>query len=188
VLLSRRVAKVIAIVVVGLAPWIAYLALALPPRYDARNWTVVWVGFDIALMAVLAHSAWAAWFRRQVMVATALIAGTLFLCDAWFDVMTSFGSRGEWVTLLTALGGELPAAAAFFWIARRGMRRTVLSFHELSGRSGPLPRVWDAPVLTATVSEPSSPRARTTQVEPEIAPEREPGPGLGKRGGEAHGW
>lgn len=156
--LSHRVAKVIAVVVLGLIPWIVYLALELPPRYRARNWAALWVGFDIILIVVLSYAAWAIWFRRQIMVATALVAGTLFACDAWFDVLTSFGSRGQWETLITALGGEIPAAVAFFWIAHRGMRRTVQAFHDLSGAGGPPPRMRDAPVLSATVFRSLPPR------------------------------
>lgn len=72
---------------------------------------------------------------HQSVATSILIAGTLVVCDAWFDVVTSFGSREEWVTLLAALDGEF-LVAAIFWIARLGMRRTVLSFHEISGRSG----------------------------------------------------
>ena len=140
----RMVAKFIAIVVAALIPWTIYLALALPPRYDARHWTLVWVGFDTVLMGVLAHAAWAMWFRRQVMVATALVAGTLLLCDAWFDVMTSFGGRDELITLLTAFAGEIPAAMFFFFVAHRGMVGTVRTVHELSGASGPPPKLRSA--------------------------------------------
>lgn len=152
---------VIAAVVVGLIPRIAYVALVLPSRFGARDWATVWVGFDIVLLIVLAHAAWAMWFCRQIMVATALVAGTPFLCDAWFDVMTSFGSRGEWVTLTTAIGGELPAALGLFWIARRGMRQTVRAFHELSGAAGPPPRLRDAGLLSATTFRTVPPQERS---------------------------
>ena len=167
--LRRSVVKFIAIVVTALIPWTIYLALALPRRYDARHWALVWVGFDVVLMGVLAHAAWAMWFRRQVMVATALVAGTLLLCDAWFDVMTSFGGRDELITLLTAFAGEIPAAIFFFFVAHRGMVRTVRTFHELSGTSGPPPKLRSAGSFSVFNSSPVV--SRTT---PPMEPKPEP--------------
>ena len=45
------------------------------------------------------------------MLVMAIIAGTLLFCDAWFDVITSWGNRDHWVTVITALFAELPLAA-----------------------------------------------------------------------------
>ncbi len=57
-------------------------------------------------------------FRRSGWLAIAATAtGTLFLCDAWFDVLTSTGSHEASVAVLQALVGELPLAALCFWIA-----------------------------------------------------------------------
>jgi hypothetical protein len=47
----------------------------------------------------------------------ASIAGTLLLCDAWFDTLTSQpGSELAWAAV-EALIAELPLAAFCFWIA-----------------------------------------------------------------------
>ena len=47
----------------------------------------------------------------------ASIAGTLLVCDAWFDVVTAQpGSDLAWA-LVFALLAELPLAALCFWIA-----------------------------------------------------------------------
>ena len=147
---TRTVAIALMIVVVGLVAWTGYLAWTLPQRYEARNWNLLWVGFDTALIAVLGYAAWAAWFQRRIMVVTALVAGTLLFCDAWFDVVTSVGNRDDWLTFLTAAGGELPAAIFFFWVAHRILTRLVLTVHELSGFAGPAPRIRDAGELHAT--------------------------------------
>jgi hypothetical protein len=136
---SRVVSGLFLAVAVGMLPWVAFLGVTLPPRYDADHWNLLWVGFDVALLCVLGYAAWAAWFRRQILASTSLIAGTLLLCDAWFDVITSIGHRDQWLTVLTAVGGELPLAIFFFWLYRRIVLTTLATFHELLG-DGPSPR------------------------------------------------
>jgi len=151
---NRRVSAFVILVVAVLVPWTGYLAYALPTRYNAHNWDVLWAGFDLALMAVLAYAAWAAWFRRQIMVATSVVAGTLLVCDAWFDVVTSFGTPDMTISIVTAIGGELPLAIFFFLLARRIMRRTIAAFHRATGAPGAPPRLRDAAVLFGTVRPP----------------------------------
>ena len=62
---------VVVIASVLMIPWVAALALTLPPRYLAGHWRATWVGFDLALAAALALTAWAALRRRQVVVLAA---------------------------------------------------------------------------------------------------------------------
>lgn len=143
-MLSRRIAKIVAVVIMGMVLWIGYLGVALPRHYEARHWTLLWVGFDVFEIVALCWLAWALWFRREVLIVAALVAGTLFACDAWFDVITSLGSRGQWVTIVTALGAELPAAAVCFWIAHRAIRRTLLAFRAPSDHPHEPFRVRDA--------------------------------------------
>jgi len=165
--LSRRIAKLVAVVVMGMVLWIGYLAVVLPRHYDARHWTLLWVGFDVFEIVALCWLAWALWFRREILIVAALITGTLFACDAWFDVITSLGSGGEWVTIVTAVGAELPAAAACFWIAHRGLRRTLLALRAPSGQPSPPFRLRDAllpdvdlpPAASPSTSPPSPPPA-----------------------------
>lgn len=125
--------------VLAMIPWTAYLAISLPVHFRAHNWNVAWVGFDSALMIVLALTAWAAWFRRQLLAATSVVAATMLLCDAWFDVNTSLGTRGEWVTILTALLANVPMALFFIWLARRIMLRTAAVL-ATAQRTGPAPQ------------------------------------------------
>jgi len=107
------------IIAAGLVPWTVFLGLSLPPKYNAGHWDLLWTGFDVALVGVLGFAAWAAWFRRRTLATAAIVAGTLLLCDAWFDIVTSFGHRDQWLTLLTGFGGEFPLALFFFWLYRR---------------------------------------------------------------------
>ena len=126
----RFVAGLILVIAIGLVPWIVLLGFTLPPRYDAGHWPLLWIGYDVAEVAVLLFAAWAAWFRRQILAATALVAATLLICDAWFDVVTSIGRRDQWVTLATAIGGEIPLAIFFLWLYHSIVMRTRITYHE----------------------------------------------------------
>lgn len=131
--LHRWLARVIVVIVAGLIPWTAYLAWSLPGHFRAHNWRLAWAGFDAALIAVLAYTAWAAWARRQILAPTAIVAATMLICDAWFDVNTSFGTKGEALTIVTALGGNLPLALVFILLARRIMLRSAAILAEARG-------------------------------------------------------
>ncbi len=102
-----------------LIPWTSFLAVTLPSHFRAHNWSVTWVGFDAALMLVLIATAWAAWFRRQVLAALSVVAATMLLCDAWFDVNTAWGTHGVKVSIATALAGNIPLSLALLWLTRR---------------------------------------------------------------------
>ena len=151
--LSRRaqfVAACFLLIAAGMVPWTVFLGFSLPPRYDAGHWDLLWTGFDVGLICVLSYAAWAAWFHRQIVATTAIVAGTLLLCDAWFDIITSLGHDDQWVTLLTGLAGELPLALFFFWLYRRIVLASLVTFHERLG-DGPAPqRLRDAQVLFLT--------------------------------------
>lgn len=131
--LSRRAQFFSLLFLVGalaLIPWTVLLALTLPPKYDAGHWRLLWTGFDIALIVVLLLAAWAAWYRRQVLEVIATVAGTLLVSDAWFDMVTSFGHRDEWTTMLTGFGGELPIGIFFFWLAHRIATTTMQQLYR----------------------------------------------------------
>jgi hypothetical protein len=140
--LSRRAELVgtgFLLIAAGMVPWTVFLGLSLPPRYDAGHWDLLWTGFDIGLILVLSYAAWAAWFHRQIVAATAIVSGTLLLCDAWFDIITSLGHRDEWVTMFTGLAGELPLAVFFFWFYRKIVLASLATFHARLG-DGEVPR------------------------------------------------
>ena len=97
---------------VVLVPWIAYLAITLPPRYVADNWDVTWVGFDVLLLVMMVATAVLGYLRRQMLVMTAFATGVLLVCDAWFDVVTAHGNDQTW-SVVSAVVVELPLAALF---------------------------------------------------------------------------
>lgn len=115
----RRLAATVVLIAVGMVPWIIYLACTLPQQYRAAHWNVLWLGFDIALVAVFVSTALAAWFRRQSVAPLLLVAATLLICDAWFDVVTSFGRPTGWQSIVIAACGEVPVACIFLWLYRR---------------------------------------------------------------------
>jgi hypothetical protein len=155
--LSRRAQFVSLFFLIGglaLIPWTFFLVFSLPPKYDADHWRLLWTGFDASLIAVLLLAAWAAWYRRQILAAIAIVAGTLLLCDAWFDMVTSFGHRDEWLTLLTGFGVEVPLGVFFFWLSRRIAMSTMTALTQ--GTDTPRPRrLRDFTILESDRETPS---------------------------------
>lgn len=160
---TRVLSTFLLVAAMSLIGWAVFLGLTLPPRYDAGHWDLVWTGFDVALFGVLAYGAWAAWFRRQVLATTALVAGTLLLCDAWFDIVTSIGHRDQWLTLLTGLAGELPLALFFFWLYRRIVLATLTALHQRIGDGPPPRRLRDARIVPVP-ADPGAPVGVTDEV------------------------
>jgi hypothetical protein len=116
-----------------MVPWIIYLAFTLPGNYTAGRWSATWTGFDVALLAALAGTALGILRKRQVAIIGMLVTATLLTCDAWFDVMLSWGADEFPLSVVTALGGELPLAGLCFWGTHRLIRLTM---HEAWIRSG----------------------------------------------------
>jgi hypothetical protein len=104
-------------VAVALLPWTVYLSITLPPRHESAHWDIVWPGLDVGIaLAVLATVIGLVRLSPQLPV-FASIAGTLLLCDAWFDTVTSqAGSELAWA-VVEALVAEVPLALFCFWIA-----------------------------------------------------------------------
>jgi len=72
-----------------LIPWIFNLAQSLPTRHLAWHWDAVWVGFDIIMFVAMAITL-VFMIRRVVWVAISATAlATLFIVDAWFDILTA---------------------------------------------------------------------------------------------------
>jgi hypothetical protein len=102
-----------------LCAWTIGLIVTLPQHEVVEQWRLVWVGFDVAEVAGFATTGWAALRRRQLVIPAALVTGTLLLCDAWFDVVLSWGSDEELLSLLTAFLVEIPLALLLWMVAHR---------------------------------------------------------------------
>jgi hypothetical protein len=139
----RRVRLVLMIgAIVGLIPWTVYLAITLPDKYIAHNWPATWVGFDILILIFMGVTAVLGLLRRQLLVLTAFTTGILLICDAWFDVMTA-APVDRWLSVLTAVLGELPLAIILITGALRILRLTAARLYMLD----PGMPLWRIPLL-----------------------------------------
>jgi hypothetical protein len=103
------------------AGWMAYLALTLPPTYEAQHWGWAWVGLDVAEVVCTATAVCLAWFRRPF-TTWAHVGATLLACDAWFDITTASPADLGFSIALAAVV-ELPAAALLvLWARKSGLR------------------------------------------------------------------
>lgn len=107
----RSVTLLLAVVAVALVPWILYLTFTLPSRHVTFHYDTAWIGFDVALLASFAASAWAAFRGSQWLVPLAAVTGTMLVCDAWFDIVTSQSGIEMWEAIAEAALAEIPLAA-----------------------------------------------------------------------------
>ena len=98
----RALTRLLSVVVAGLLVWIVILGVSLPTADTTRQWRLLWIGFNTAEVAALGVTLWAVYRSRQLAITAALITGTLFACDAWFDVVLPWGTHGWWFSLATA--------------------------------------------------------------------------------------
>ncbi len=122
----RVLARLLSVVLAGLVVWIVVLGVSLPAADSTRQWRLLWIGFDTVELTALAVTLWAMNRARPLAIPAALITGTLFACDAWFDVVLSWATRGWWFSLASAVLVELPLAAVL-WGGARSMARTVIA-------------------------------------------------------------
>ncbi len=112
------------IISLAMIPWTIFLGFRLPTEHLSRNWDITWVGLDIAMIASLLVTGILAKMQSIYMVVSAVVTGTLFVADAWFDILGyNIGSIGFSEALITAFFGELPMAIMSFTLAIHGLRR-----------------------------------------------------------------
>jgi hypothetical protein len=108
--LPRWLGPVLLLPALALGPWTLYLTYSLPSRHLTHHYDLAWVGFDIALLTAFAITGWFALHPSKWLVPAAAVTGTMLLCDAWFDVITSSGNE-QAESILEACFAELPLAA-----------------------------------------------------------------------------
>ena len=113
---ARWAPLVLGSVAIFLVPWTLWLTYTLPTRHVAHHWRIAWVGFDVALAVVLAVTALGIVKRKPWIESTAMIAGTLLLADAWFDVLTSKPGDDFTFAAAEAAFAEVPLALLCFWL------------------------------------------------------------------------
>jgi len=97
---------------------LVHLTATLPHEYLADNWRLAWVLFDLGVAALVAADCVLLLLRSRVLPVLASVTAGCFLCDAWFDCMTSRGSAAS----LVDLAGEIPAVAFCIWLGLTGSR------------------------------------------------------------------
>lgn len=131
--LPRWIGPAAVCAVVGMVPWVVYLAMTLPGKFRTDHYDIAWVGFDCLMLLVLAVLAVAAFRRHPATGPVAAVAAAMFTIDAWFDVTTAHGG-GFVVSLLLALFGELPLAAVCAWTAINAERVRERAYRHLHAR------------------------------------------------------
>jgi hypothetical protein len=135
--LPRWITPVLLLTSAGLLPWTLWLTFTLPSRHVTTHYDVAWVVFDCALFCSFAATAWCTVKASQWLVPLAAVTGTMLLCDAWFDVVTSNGSGDSVEAILEAVLAEVPLAAVCALIvydAERFRQETVVRYSRRRGR------------------------------------------------------
>ena len=101
-----------------LVPWTFYLAVTLPRHYPAHHYWLGWVGFDLALVAVLAITGVSLARGSPALPRYAATAATMLVVDAWFDVLNAATATDALVAVLAAGLIELPLAYLCWRLAR----------------------------------------------------------------------
>lgn len=132
----RWLVAVLGGVAVLLVPWILYLTFTLPSRHVTAHYDLAWVGFDVGLTAALTATAWAVLRGSRWIVPFAATAGTMLVCDAWFDVTTSRYGTELLEAIVEAALAELPLAvlcAVIVYDAERFLAATVTRLRRPAG-------------------------------------------------------
>lgn len=128
--LPRWLVPLLTLTATGLLVWTLWLTYSLPSRHITQHYDVAWVGFDVGLLVMFAVTGVCAVRSSRWLVPAAAATGTMLLCDAWFDVVTSqSGERLE--AVLEAALAELPLAAICWFIVfnvERFRHETVLRY------------------------------------------------------------
>jgi hypothetical protein len=99
------------ILAVALIPWIFNLAENLPTKHLAHHWDAAWVGFDVIMLVALALTVFFAVKKLLWVTLSATALATLFIVDAWFDVLTSKPGKEQKIAILL---GSLEVILALF--------------------------------------------------------------------------
>jgi hypothetical protein len=114
----HRLGRLVALSVgLFLLPWSVVLGLTLPASTFVPDWSLAWMGLDLA--EAVAALLTAVLLRRGSPRASlpAMAGAGLLFADAWFDVCTSPNGLARWLAVGEAVLLELPLAAAAIWLA-----------------------------------------------------------------------
>jgi hypothetical protein len=104
-------------IAIALLPWTAYLSVTLPSEHRSAHWDIVWPGLDVGIALAIAGTVVALVRCSAYLPIVATVAGTLLLCDAWFDTLTSNAGNELAMATFEAVAAEVPLALFCFWLA-----------------------------------------------------------------------
>lgn len=130
-----------------LIPWIALLAITLPPQYQAGHWRIARIGLDLTLLTGLLLTAWAAARRRQIVILFASATATMLIFDAWFDLATAATPRDLAISVFSAAFAELPVAGALLILTRRLLHLTIHTVRAATGHAKLDLPLWQLPLF-----------------------------------------
>jgi hypothetical protein len=133
--LPRWVGPLAIVCVIGLIPWIVFLALSLPDHARARHYNLAWVGFDIGMGVVLLALGHSALRRRPTTELFAGVAATMLVVDAWFDAVTASNRTNFMWAVASAIFVELPLAVLCGWVAINAERVRSRTYSRLFRRA-----------------------------------------------------
>ncbi len=99
----KWVAILYGVLAIVLIPWIFSLAQNLPAHHLAHHWDAAWVGFDVIMLIAVALTALFIAMRKVWVVVSATALATLFIVDAWFDILTSKPGHEQKVAIVFGL-------------------------------------------------------------------------------------
>ena len=111
-----RVAVFLAVGAVAFVPLIVLAALGAPSSHAAHHLELMWTGLDVFELLAMALTGWCLWRRHPNLAVAAALTGTLMLCDAWYDVVTTAGRAEGTSVALACL--EITLAVLSFAVAR----------------------------------------------------------------------
>ena len=114
---ARWLPLALAIAALALVPSLVLVLTVEPTAQIAQHLRLAWTGLDVFELLAMAYTGRALYRRSATVVVPATVTGTLLLCDAWINVISSNAAgRFEGIALAFV---EVPIAALSFWVATR---------------------------------------------------------------------
>jgi hypothetical protein len=101
--IPRWVGLLYACMGIVLIPWIVVLAEYLPSKHLARNWDLLWVGFDIMMLIAILVTFYFVIKETIWVIMSASVLATIFIVDAWFDILTARPGREQLESILSGI-------------------------------------------------------------------------------------
>lgn len=111
------IAMVLLAIAVVMIPWLIILGATLKGQVSVRMWSSTWIGLDcLEIIGLFATSVLLLKRKTYVMIAATFTA-TLFLIDAWFDVMLAQAGSAWFGAVVSGFFVEVPLSLFLFFLA-----------------------------------------------------------------------